>query len=58
MDGGSLNGEMLEEVDHFKYFGSQIGREGGVEVDVSFRVGEARKMMYEGVVVPTALYGA
>ena len=39
----SLSGEMLEEVDHFKYMGSQIGREGGVEVDISFRVGEARR---------------
>ena len=72
---GSLNGEMLEEVDHFKYLGSQIGMEGGVEVDVSIRVGEARRaagtvrklwkngglgveanmMLYEGVVVSTAL---
>ena len=34
---------MLEEVDHFKYLGSQIGRERGVEVDVSFMVGEARR---------------
>ena len=33
----SLNGEMLEEVDHFKYLGSQTGIEEGVEVDVSFR---------------------
>ena len=37
----SLNGEMLEEVDHFEHLGSQIGREGGEEVVVSFRVGEA-----------------
>ena len=33
VDGGrlnvSLNGEMLEEVDHFKCLESQIGREGG-----------------------------
>ena len=80
VDGGrlnmSLNGEMLEEVDHFKYLGSRIGREGGV--GARFRVGEAkraagivrklwrngglgveaRKMLYKGVVVPTALYGA
>ena len=27
----SLNGEILEEVDHLKYLGSQIGKEGGVE---------------------------
>ena len=42
VDGARLNGKMLQKVDHFKYLGSQIGREGGVEVDVSFRVGEAR----------------
>ena len=40
---GRLNGEMLEEVDHFKYLGPQIGRKGGVEVDVIFRVEQARK---------------
>ena len=38
----SLNGEMLEEVDYSKYLESQIGRRGGVEVDVSFRVGKAK----------------
>ena len=38
-----LSGEMLEEMEHFKYLGSQIGREGGVEVHVSFRVGEAKR---------------
>ena len=74
----SLNGELLEEVDQFKYFREQVGRMGGVEVDVNFRVGEARKavgtvrkmwkngglgmeakkLLYEGIVVPTALYGA
>ena len=59
----SLNLDMLEEVNHFTYLWSQIGREGGVEVDVSFRVGtagtvrklwkngglgiEAKKMFYE-----------
>ena len=73
-----LNGERLEEVDSFKYLGSQIGRGGGVEEDVNFRVGEARKVagamkrlwrnegmgmeakkvLYEGVVVPTVLYGS
>ena len=81
MDGGkqnaSLNGEMLEDVDHLKYLGSQIGRERGTDVDVRFRVREARKtagtvrklwengglrveakVLYEGAVVPTALYGA
>ena len=67
---------MLEEVDHFKYSGSWIGREGGVEVDVSFKEArraagtvrklwkngglgvEAKMMLYEGVVVPMALYGS
>ena len=39
----SLNGELLEEVDQFKYLGAQVGRMGGVEGDVNFRVGEARK---------------
>ena len=69
----NLNGEVLEEAEQFKYLGSQTGRE-GVEADVSFRVGEARraagtlrklrkngglgveiKMLYEGIIVPTAL---
>ena len=40
----SLNGEMLEGVDHFRYLWSQIGLAGGVEVDVSFRVVEARRV--------------
>ena len=39
----SLNGEVMEEVDHFKYLGSQTGRQGGMKVDVSFRVEEARR---------------
>ena len=38
----SLIGEIFEEVEHFKYLGLQIGGEGGVEVAISFRVGEAR----------------
>ena len=29
-----LNGEALEEVDQFKYFGSVIAANGGVEADV------------------------
>ena len=36
-------GELLEEVNKFKYLGAQIARRGGVEDDVSWRVGEARK---------------
>ena len=39
----SLNGEMLEEVDHFKYLGLQIGREGVLKVGVSFRVGGSQE---------------
>ena len=39
----SLNGVMLEEAEHFKYLVTQIGREGGVKMDVSFSVGEARR---------------
>ena len=80
MDLGTLNVELLDEVGHFKYLGIgvQIGGEGGVEVDISFRVGEARRaartvrklwmngglgvetkmMLCEGIVVPTALFGA
>ena len=73
-----LNGVLLEEVDCFKYLGSQISVEGGVEEDVKYRVNEASKVLgsmkrvcksrqlgmnakrrlYEGVIVPTALYGA
>ena len=73
-----LKGELLEEVDKFKYLGAIISKGGEVAEDVAFRVGEARKTagvlsglwkngqlgmeakrrLYEGVVVPTALYGA
>ena len=31
----SLNREVLEEVDKFKFLGAQIGKRGGVEDDVS-----------------------
>ena len=37
-------GEMLEEVDHFRYLGSQIGRKGGVEVDV--RVDQCAELVW------------
>ena len=40
----SLNGEMFEEVQHFEYSGLQIGREGKVEVVVSFTVGKLGRM--------------
>ena len=35
-----LNGEVLEEVDQFKYLGSVIVANGGIEADVSHRVNE------------------
>ena len=71
-----LNGEPLEEVDCFKYLGSQVAADGGCERDVVHRMNEvyrawgelksvlsnrglgikAKKCLYEGVIVPTALY--
>ena len=73
-----LNGDLLEEVESFKYLGSHIAVGGGVETEVNFRVKEASKCLggmkrvmrnrylgmdakrrlYEGVIVPTVLYGA
>ena len=72
-----LNGEPLEEVDCFKYLGSQVAADGGCESDVVHRnegyrawgalksvmsnrgLGiKAKKCLYEGVIVLTALYGA
>ena len=71
-----LNGEPLEEVDCFKYLGSQVAADGGCEIDVARRMNEgyrawgalktvlsnrrlgikAKKCLYEGVIVLTALY--
>ena len=73
-----LNNEPLEEVDCFKYLGSQVAADGGCERDVVHRMNEgyrawgaqksvlsnrelvieAKKCLYEGVIVPTVLYGA
>ena len=73
-----LNDEPLEEVDCFKYLGSQVAANGGCERDVVHRMNEgysalgvmksvlsnrglgikAEKCLYEGVIVPTALYRA
>ena len=67
-----------EEVDCFKYLGSQVTADGGSERDVVHRMNEgyrawralksvlsnrglgmkAKKCLYEGVIVPTPLYGA
>ena len=40
-----LNGEALEEVDKFKYLGSVIAANGGVETDVCHRVIEGYKVL-------------
>ena len=40
-----LNGEKLEEVEHFKYLGATVAVDGGVEMDVSNRVSEGCKML-------------
>ena len=73
-----LNSEPLEEVDCFKYLGSQVAADGGCEMDVVHRMNDgcrawgvlksvlsnrglgikAKKCPYEGVIAPTALYGA
>ena len=62
-----LNCEPLEAVDCFKYLGLQVA-DGGCERDVmralkSFLGNrglgiKAKKCLYEGVIVPTELYGA
>ena len=48
-DGARLNamlhGEALEEVDQFKYLGSVIAANGGVEADVRHRVNEGYKVL-------------
>ena len=73
-----LNGEPLEEVDCFKYLGSQVAADGRCDRDVVHKMNvgyrvwgelksvlsnrelgiQAKKCLYEGVIVPTALYGA
>ena len=40
----TLNGEVLEEVDQFKYLGSVVAANGGVEADVRHRVNEGCKV--------------
>ena len=67
-----LNEEALEEVDQFKYLGSVIAANGGVEANVCHRVLGAltgvmknrglgmnvKKVLYEKLVVPTVMYGS
>ncbi len=70
-----LDGEVLEEVESFKYLGSYAAVNGRVNVEVGHRVKavskcgmkivllnralgmNAKRKLYQGVVVPTALYG-
>ena len=40
-----LEGEGLEEVESFKYLGSKVSRDGDIEEEVKFRVGEAGRAM-------------
>ena len=40
-----LNGEALDEVDHFKYLGSVIAANGGVEADVQYRLNKRCKVL-------------
>ena len=40
-----LNGEVLEEIDQFKYLGSVIAANGGIEADVHHRVNEGCKVL-------------
>ena len=73
-----LNGEPLEEVDCFRYQGSQVSADLGCERVAGHKMNEgyrtwgalksvlnsrglgikAKKCLYEGVIVPTALNGA
>jgi len=73
-----LNGEVLEEVESFRYLGSDVAANGGLEYEVKHRVNEgckalgalrkvvnsksmsmeAKRGLYESVIVPTVLYGA
>ena len=38
-----LNGERLEEVDCFKYLGSQVAADGGCERDVGYRMNDGKR---------------
>ena len=41
----NLGGERLEEVESFRYLGAQVSRNGEIEEEVKYRVGEAGKVM-------------
>ncbi|KAK3869735.1 hypothetical protein Pcinc_024963 [Petrolisthes cinctipes] len=73
-----LDGEVLEEVECFKYLGSKVTVDSKIETELKSRVNEVGKVLggmnrmfgckslrmdvkrklYEGIAVPTALYGA
>ena len=73
----SLKGEMLEEVESFRYLGSEISRSAEMSMEVEQRTKEgmatygamksiwkvkevgmnAKKALYESIIVPTVLYG-
>ncbi len=40
----ALNGEVLEEVECFKYLGSHVDVNGGIEGEVTFRLNEVGKV--------------
>ena len=76
--GGVGGMHVRQEVDCFKYLGSQLAADEGCERDTVYRMNEeykarravmnvlsnigfwikAKKCLYEGIIVPTALYGA
>ncbi len=45
----ALNGEVLEEVECFKYLGSHVALDGGIEGEVKFRMNEAGKVCVGGM---------
>ncbi len=40
----ALNGEMLKQVECFKYLGSHVAVDGGIEGEVKFRMNEVGKV--------------
>ncbi len=45
----ALNGEVLEEVECFKYLGSHVALNGGIEGGVKFRMNEIGKVCVGGM---------
>ncbi len=44
----ALNGEVLEEVEFFKYLRSHVALDGGIEGEVKFRMNEVGKVCVGG----------